>query len=107
MGVDCCERNSLAYFADFTSMNVATLLRSLIACGVAMIVADAPLIRSGWTLFGRFVQMHPPRRLGSSLKLRLRTAMGSLTARSFMNSRSSVLRAASRLIVLLIVIRTV
>src|SRR5689334_11359192 len=51
--------------------------------------------------------MHPPRRLGSSLKLRLRCSMGWLTALSIMNSRSSVLRAAARLTVLLIVTRTV
>src|SRR4029079_19517926 len=100
-------RCSFAYFADLTSTNVATLLRSLIACGVATIVALAPLISSGCTLFGRLVQMHPPRRLGSSMKFALRVAMGLATALSWRNSRSRVLRAESRLMFLLTVTRIV
>ena len=59
---------------------------------MALIVAEAPCVRSGWTLLGRLVQMTPPRRLGSSLKFRLRRAMGLLTDLSSINSRSIVLR---------------
>src|SRR5437773_1586622 len=50
--------------------------------------------------------MHPPRRLGRSLKRLLRTSMGLVTALSIMNSRSMVLRADWRLMLLLIVTRT-
>src|SRR6187200_29921 len=94
------------YF-DAISTKVSTLFRSLIACGVVLIVAEAPLLRLGWTLFGRLVQMHPPRRLGSSWKFALRSSMGPLTALSVRNSRSIVLRAASRVMFLLTVTRTV
>src|SRR5205809_685186 len=75
-------------------------------CGVARIVADAPRSREGCTLFGRLVQMQPPRRLGSALKLALRTAIGLATVLSIINSRSSVFLAAWRVGVLLIVTRT-
>src|ERR1700748_3457660 len=76
-------------------------------CGVARIVAAAPRVRLGWSLFGRLVQIWPPRRLGNSMKLAARLSRGFLTDLSCMNSRSIVLRAEARLIVLLIVIRTV
>src|SRR5687768_8537912 len=75
--------------------------------GVALTVAEAPRSRLGWTLLGRLVQITPPRRLGISLKLRLRRSMGPVMALSCMKSRSIVLRAASRLIVFLMVTRTV
>src|SRR3954469_18962075 len=70
-------------------------------------VAAAPRARVGGTLFGRLVQTAPPRRLASGTKLRLRSSIGLLIALSFMNSRSSVLRADSRVVVLLMVTRTV
>src|SRR5439155_9427735 len=94
-------------YAFFTSIKLATLFRSLMLCGVVWIVADAPCFRSQCTLFGRLVQMHPPRRLGSSSKFALRFSIGLAIDLSFMNSRSSVLRAESRLIFLLTVTRTV
>src|SRR5207253_328304 len=61
-----------------TSTNVATLFKSFIVCGVALMVALSPRSSGGCTLFGRFVQMTPPRRLGSSLKFALRASIGSL-----------------------------
>src|SRR3954451_14627631 len=88
-------------------MNSATLFRSFAACAVTLTLAAAPGLSSGWTLLGRLVQICPPRRLGSSLKFLLRASIGPRTALSRMNRRSKVLRAASRLIVLLIVTRTV
>src|SRR3954471_3435489 len=50
--------------------------------------------------------MHPPRRLGSSLKFLLRASIGAQTSRSVINRRSSVFLADARLTVLLIVTRT-
>src|SRR3954470_4933180 len=88
-------------------MKSATLFRSLAAWAVTFTLAAKPGISSGWTLLGRLVQIWPPRRLGSSLKFLLRAWIGPRTALSRMNSRSKVLRAASRLIVLLMVTRTV
>src|SRR5689334_10270335 len=94
-------------YAFFTSTKLATLARSLMDCAVVLIVAEAPRFRSQWTLFGRLVQMQPPRRLGSSTKFALRFSMGWTTDLSCMNRRSSVLRAAARVICLLTVTRTV
>src|SRR5262245_56083150 len=51
--------------------------------------------------------MTPPRRLGRSLKLALRAAIGLAIDLSCMKSRSSVLRAASRVMVFLMVTLTV
>src|SRR3954449_10530211 len=93
--------------ALFTSTKSSTLAKSRRCCGVALIVAEVPLLRAGWSLLGRLVQIWPPRRLGISLKFLLRTAMGPATALSIMNSRSRVLRAVSRVMFLLIVTRTV
>src|SRR5688572_21557801 len=70
-------------------------------------VAVTPRSSLGKTLFGRLVQICPPRRLGSSLKLALRRSIGVRTALSCMNRRVKVLRAPSRLIDLLMVTRTV
>src|SRR5688572_802286 len=74
---------------------------------VVLIVAEAPLSSSGWTLLTRFVQIVPPRRLGKGMKFFARASRGARTALSFMNSRSIVLRAASRVMLLLTVTRTV
>src|SRR5688572_21371329 len=74
---------------------------------VVLIVAEAPLSSSGWTLLTRFVQIVPPRRLGNGMKFLARASNGARTALSFMNSRSIVLRAASRVMLLLTVTRTV
>src|SRR5688572_242116 len=74
---------------------------------VVLIVAEAPLSSSGWTLLTRFVQIVPPRRLGRGMKFLARASSGARTALSFMNSRSIVLRAASRVMLLLTVTRTV
>src|SRR5207249_12186035 len=70
-------------------------------------VAASPRWRGGCTLLGRLVQMHPPRRLGSSLKLALRVSIGLLIDLSLRNSRSSVFFAESRFTCLLMVTRTV
>src|SRR3954454_978049 len=88
------------YFADFTSTNDSTLFRSRIDWVVVVIAAEAPLLSSGWTLLTRFVQIVPPRRLGSGMKFAARASNGVRMALSFMNSRSIVLRAASRVIIL-------
>ena len=66
-----------------------------------------PADELGVNFVRRLVQMHPPRRLGRGMKLALRASRGDLTDLSFMKSRSSVLRADSRLIVLLMVTRMV
>src|SRR5437763_691439 len=71
-----------------------------------MRVAAAPRSTLAWTLFGRLVQIHPPRRLGSGMKLALRSSIGIATARSSMNRRRRVLRAPSRVTVFLIVTRS-
>src|SRR5688572_22337817 len=70
-------------------------------------VAVTPRSSLGKTLFGRLVQICPPRRFGSSLKLALRRSIGARTALPCMNRRVRVLRAPSRLIDLLMVTRTV
>ena len=59
-----CDASDLGLYAFFTSTNFATLFKSLMLCGVVRIVAEAPCFKSQCTLFGRLVQMHPPRRLG-------------------------------------------
>src|SRR5690349_10727926 len=69
-----CSRRR--YFAPFTSTNSSTLARSRMAWGVAVTVAASPLFNETWILLGRLVQICPPRRLGSSLKFRLRRARG-------------------------------
>src|SRR5688500_11303751 len=105
--VHLCLSAVRCYFDDFTATKSATLGRSRMLCAVVLIVAAAPRSRLGCSLFGRFVQICPPRRLGSSLKFAARVSSGLRTVLSCMNSRSSVLRAAPRLMFLLTVTRTV